>query len=297
MLSGVALIFFAVDADRDRLASAVRITEQDATAAQIAAEKKRDYKKVGRWSDLSTNVLLTFALGGGLAGIAYMREGYRFASVEQERNVAEAQSQKQESDAKLAILQAQVEPHFLFNSLASVRALVKQEPDRAQATIDALVTFLRASIPQMRAEQGVEVVSTVKQQVDLAKAYLDVMAVRMGDRLTVKVDVPEILYEHPFPPLLLISLAENAIKHGAEAKAGTTHITIRAKTTAAQQLMISVTDTGVGLQPVATSGVGLANIRAQLTTRFGDTAELQLSQNNTGEGGVIASIVIPLHHT
>lgn len=289
MTVGVALVYFAVDTRRAELAS--MLSNLSPALAERIERDKENYAKSGHLVDLWTNVILSLLIGGGVAGLAFLREQRRVRELQQSRAFANLQSEKLAADSKLAVLQAQVEPHFLFNSLASVRALVKQDPDRAQAAIDALVHYLRATIPQLRAEQGSEVVSTVKQQVDLARAYLDVMAVRMGERLHVKVDMPEPLRALQFPPLLLISLVENAIKHGAEPAPDATTITIIASHMN-DALSLSVIDDGAGLQPHAGSGVGLDNIRAQLTARYGDAATLTLAQNTPH--GVRATITIPL---
>lgn len=289
MVLGVALVYFAVDTRRAELAST--LSNLSPELADRIERDKASYAKHGHLVDLTTNIIIVLTIGGGLAGIAFLREQRRVRELQQSRAFAHLQSEKLAADSKLAVLQAQVEPHFLFNSLASVRALVKQDPDRAQAAIDALVKYLRATIPQLRAEQGGEVVSTVKQQVDLARAYLDVMAVRMGERLRVRVDVPDELGALPFPPLLLISLIENAIKHGAEPAPGVTTISIVAARTNGT-LSLSVIDDGAGLQPHAGSGVGLANIRAQLATRYGEAASLTLTQNTPR--GVRATITTPL---
>jgi signal transduction histidine kinase len=290
MLLGVALVYFAVDTRRAELAA--KLSNLSPDVAERVARDKDDYAKHGHLVDLTTNIVIALVCGGGLAGLAFLREQRRLRELSQSRAMALLQSEKLAADSKLAVLQAQVEPHFLFNSLASVRALVKQDPDRAQSAIDALVQYLRATIPQLRAEQGREIVSTVKQQVDLAHAYLQVMAVRMGERLRVKVDVPEALAALPFPPLLLISLIENAVKHGAEPAPGVTTITILATRGAHDTLSISVIDDGAGLQPHAGHGVGLANIRAQLAARYGDAAMLSLTQNPAG--GVRATITLPI---
>jgi two-component sensor histidine kinase len=290
MLAGVALVYVAVDTRRAELAAKISSLSPD--LAERVAREKDDYTKRGHLVDLTTNIIITLVCGGGLAGLALVREQRRLRELSQSRAFANLQTEKLAADSKLAVLQAQVEPHFLFNSLASVRALVKQDPDRAQSAIDALVHYLRATIPQLRAEQGSEIVSTVKQQVDLAHAYLQVMAVRMGERLRVKVDVPDTLGALPFPPLLLISLIENAVKHGAEPATGVTTITILATRGAEDALSLSVIDDGAGLQPHAGHGVGLANIRAQLAARYGDAATLSLTQNPAG--GVRATITLPV---
>ena len=237
--------------------------------------------------------LVICIFGGGYSGFAYLRERRRMFELAQKAAFDTISEEKLNADSKLTVLQAQVEPHFLFNSLASVRALVKQDPTRAHASIDALVEYLRATIPQMRAEQDGQALSTVAQQVDLATAYLNVMAHRMGERLRVKVDVPESLSDAPFPPLLLISLVENAVKHGAEPNADITTICISVGKINDKQLFVRVIDDGAGLVPHATNGIGLANICAQLAARFDDAASFKLQQGADAKG-VIAEIIVPI---
>jgi sensor histidine kinase YesM len=194
---------------------------------------------------------------------------------------------------RLAVLQAQVEPHFLFNTMASVRSLVRSDPQRAEATISALVDHLRATLPKLRnTEAGA---TTLGEQLDICRSYLEVMRVRTGERLNYSIQVPRETEALPFPPLMLISLVENAVKHGAEPKPGPCTIEIAAQqvdTDGGRSLQVSVSDDGVGLQEGAGNGVGLANIRDLLATRFGERASFELTGRESG--GVVASICVPV---
>lgn len=197
-------------------------------------------------------------------------------------------------DTRLRLLQAQVEPHFLFNTLASVRSLVTSDPQRASQTIDALAQHLRATLPKMRADTGVAQ-STLGEQFAICESYLELMKVRLGDRLRVEIQLPPQLHDIPFPPLLLISLVENAIKHGVEPKPGLAHVILAARIVeegGRKRLEVQVEDDGAGLKLGMGEGTGLANIRTQLLTRFASTASLQLSERNAG--GVLARLVLPL---
>ena len=189
-----------------------------------------------------------------------------------------------------AVMQAQVEPHFLFNTLASVRALVRQDPAQAEATLDALVDFLRATIPKLREDRGLH--ATLGQQLDLCSSYLALMQVRMGGRLTYDVRAYEALRAVPFPPSLLITLVENAIKHGIEPRPGPGRIEIDAVRDG-DALRVQVRDDGAGLQPGLSTGVGLANVREQLAARYGARAAFVLSPAAEGRG-VCAEIRVPL---
>lgn len=226
---------------------------------------------------------LHFAAGGGLAVLAYFSERRRL----QARSL---HITRLEADMKLAVLQAQIEPHFLFNALASIRPLVRQDADRAEAAIDALAQYLRAAIPQMRAQPGAAA-SSLGQQADMCQSYLKVMQVRMGERLRTEIAVPENLRALEFPPLMLLSLVENAIKHGIEPKPGPGWVGIRADREG-DFLRVTVADDGAGLQAGLSSGLGLANIREQLEVRFAGRARLSIVARSGG--GTLAEITVPL---
>ena len=232
-------------------------------------------------------------LGGGLALRAYFSEKQRWLESERERELVELRGQQQASELRLGVLQAQIEPHFLFNTLASLRALVRQDPARAEATIDALVDHLRATIPKLRDSHG-GLESTLAQQFEICRSYLMLMQVRMGERLSFSVDLPSELRATAFPPLMLISLVENAIKHGIEPKPGPGEIRLaatRVVTAAGALVRVEVADTGAGLQAVASTGIGLENIRDQLRTRYRDQGRLDI--HSVVGGGTLATITVP----
>jgi signal transduction histidine kinase len=235
-------------------------------------------------------LLIYGALGGGLALRAYFGELRRWQDNRQAEALAALEHRKQQSEMRLGVLQAQVEPHFLFNTLASVRALVRQEPAQAEATLDALVDYLRATIPKLRDEDSA-LHSTLGQQLDLCASYLELMRLRTSGRLSYAIDADAALRALPFPPMLLISLVENAIKHGIEPKRGPGKVTIMAARDE-DMLTVRVIDDGIGLQPGIGGGLGLANVRAQLDTRYGARAGFQL----IGEParGARAELRIPL---
>lgn len=237
--------------------------------------------------------ILFFSVGGGLALRTYFSEQKRWGDAQRAREIETLRRQKNEADLKLTVLQAQVEPHFLFNTLASVHSLVRQDPQRAEATVEALVDHLRATMPKVRADIG-SARSTLAEQIDVCESYLAVMKVRMGPRLQYTVDVPAPLRAHFFPPLVLISLVENAIKHGIEPNPAAGNIVLRAEVddrSDGRQLAVSVIDDGIGLRPGTGHGVGLENIRAQLAARFG--AHGGFSIQGRPEGGVTATIRVP----
>jgi len=201
-------------------------------------------------------------------------------------DAARRELERQASEAQLQLLQAQIEPHFLFNTLANVRRLYRQHPAAGAEAIDNLMTYLRAALPQVRRAE-----STLGEEFELARAYLQLFQVRMGARLRFTLDLPPALRGLPFPPMLLLTLAENAIKHGlAPADLGGT-VALCARRSGSV-LEVSVADDGVGFGPDAGGhGVGLVNIRRQLAARFGDDASLLLDQRDSG--GVIARLLLP----
>ena len=192
----------------------------------------------------------------------------------------------------MSVLVAQVEPHFLFNTLAGVRSAILTEPLRATAIVDHLVDYLRSTIPQMRGDGSTEQ-GRLAKQLEAARAYLGLMQARIP-RLTYSVESE--LKDAAFPPLLLISLVENAIKHGIEPKIGPAYVTVNARyfdQGDEEMLEVSVTDNGVGFGGTTSgSGIGLANIRERLESMFGSRASLTLKARP--EGGVVASIIVPL---
>lgn len=244
-----------------------------------------DLGPVERTVSIALNLLLLIVIyglfGGGLALRAYFGERQRWHDHRNRRALADARVQAQRADLRLGLLQAQVEPHFLFNTLASVRALVRRDPARAEATLDALVDHLRATIPRLRDEDAL-LHSTLGQQLDICTSYLELMRLRTGDRLSYAVEVDSALRGCAYPPLLLLTLVENAVKHGVEPKPGPGRIVLTARRDG-EDLVVTVADDGAGLQPGFGGGMGLANVREQLAMRYGERARLQL-QGRPGAG-------------
>ncbi len=219
------------------------------------------------------------------------------AFAEAQQKVAETQSAgRQIMEARLQALQAQVEPHFLYNTLANVQALTEVDPPAANKMVGHLIDYLRAALPKMR-----ETTSTVGQEVELARAYLNILKMRMGPRLDFNINVPPELSAVPFPPLMLPSLVENAIKHGLEPMREGGRVDVIAEMVG-DRLRVSVTDTGRGLAADGNlnasmetgGGVGLANIRERLQALYGAAGKLTL-ESNTEARGVKASIEIPIN--
>jgi sensor histidine kinase YesM len=189
-------------------------------------------------------------------------------------------------EAQMAALQAQVEPHFLFNTLALIGQLIETDPPEAARVHAHLIEYLRSTLPQMRARDG----GTLGKQVELSKAYLAIMQARMKERLNVRFEVPDFLGSAPFPPMMLQTLIENAIKHGLEPKIAGGTVTVRAYVDGAT-LHVEVCDDGIGIDPHADDGIGLANIRERLQLLYGADAELVIQMPPSG--GACALIKLP----
>lgn len=211
------------------------------------------------------------------------------AQFEQRERVLRAIKREQELEraalhAKLSALQAQVEPHFLFNTLANLKYLIRTDSDSAQQMLDHLVGYLQNTLPDMRS-----VSSTVERELALVRNYLSIMQIRMGQRLRFHIVADTASLRLPFPPAMLISLVENAIKHGLERASRPGEIVI---TTLRRpgDLCVHVSDDGVGLTEQMGEGFGLANIHERLQLLYGEGASLSVAAGENG--GVVATLII-----
>lgn len=223
------------------------------------------------------------------ASVKILAGGKRRAELAAMRATREADVatlEKRLTEAQMATLQAQIEPHFLFNTLALIGQLIETDPKEAARIHTNLIEYLRATLPQMRAAGG----GTLGKQVELARAYLNIMQARMKERLQVSFDVPPQLEYAPFPPMMLLTLIENAIKHGLEPKIEGGKIEVAARQVG-KQLFVDVLDNGVGFDLHAGEGVGLSNIRERLQLLYGADAQLVLEAPLSG--GAYASIRVP----
>jgi signal transduction histidine kinase len=200
--------------------------------------------------------------------------------------VDSARMDEQTAEARLSMLEAQIEPHFLFNTLAHVKRLYDTDPVSGARMLRNLKDYLAVALPQMR-----ETRSTLAREIDHALAYLNIQQVRMGRRLTFAVELPPALRNARMPPLMLLTLVENAIKHGLAPLPGGGRIDLRASSEGGR-LCVQVADTGQGFAKSTGGGTGLANIRARLTAVFGHAGALSLALN--APRGIIATIILPL---
>lgn len=224
------------------------------------------------------SVILKVVAGGKQRSDLSARQAMQRAETEQlERTVVEA---------RMEALQAQIEPHFLFNTLASIDQLIQTDPPRASRMQRSLIRYLRSAMPQMRGGSR----PSLGQQVALSAAFLDIMALRMEERLVTTIKVPDGLKSAVFPSMMLQTLVENAVKHGLEPKAEGGTLDLSAEVTDGH-LAVHVQDSGLGFMPASNDGVGLANIRARLKALYGGRAELIISVPPAG--GTRATIVVP----
>ena len=222
----------------------------------------------------------------------------RAARGEQRAVIAESRERsetyaRQLAEARLMVMRAQVEPHFLFNTLAHVQALQEIDPPQAGVMLERLISYLRAAMPTMR-----ETTSTLGREIEVVRAYLDLLKIRMGDRLRSVINVPIDLNHIALPPTKIATLVENAIKHGLEPKkeGGTIAINVRVfpgKNGASDTLEVLVADDGLGLGGAETggTGIGLANTRERLKMLYGGAGELVVEPN--APNGVRAILRVP----
>jgi sensor histidine kinase YesM len=195
------------------------------------------------------------------------------------------------AEARLRALQAQIEPHFLYNTLANVVSLIGPKPAQAQRMLERFIDYLRASLAASRSEEA-----TLGSEAALIAAYLDVLAVRMGERLRYRIEVPDELRQYRIAPMLLQPVVENAIAHGLEPKVEGGEIVVSAHVEG-EQVYVRISDTGVGLNEAAPrkpgGGVGLSNLRERLRSLYGSAAKVELLENKPS--GMTVRLVLPLN--
>lgn len=287
-------------ASTEAVASSSASTSSSSTIASkstgVSSTTNSDTVKIDKLIQLVLSafpmIFLVIYTGSGFDLWFFFRQRKRLAEALRQQELKRAQDARREAELRLSVLVAQVEPHFLFNTLAGVRSAILTEPVRATAIVDHLVDYLRSTIPQMRGDGSSEQ-GRLAKQLEAARAYLGLMQARIP-RLTYSVESE--LKDAVFPPLMLISLVENAIKHGIEPKIGPVHISVNARyfdQDDEEKLEVAVSDNGVGFGGATSgSGIGLANIRERLESMYGSRASLVLKARP--EGGVTASIVLPL---
>jgi len=230
-----------------------------------------------------------------ISGVIKLMAAGRFkaeAQVVVATEMAESEALKRQVvEARMAAMQAQVEPHFLFNTLASIDHLIETDPPRASKMQKNLIALLRASMPTMR-EANAQGNRDLGRELSVIRPYLEILKVRMEDRLATDIRVSDGLLSAEFPPMMLQSLVENAIKHGLEPKPEGGSLTVSAEIVHGK-LAVKVADTGLGFGKAATAGtgIGLANIRERLQLLYGNKASLTVAENPGG--GTAVTITVP----
>jgi hypothetical protein len=248
--------------------------------------------RVVHWGDFLTDLALIWIFGSAIIKITYKGRIQAEVKAAQATETAEAESLKRQVvEARMAAMQAQVEPHFLFNTLASIDHLIETDPPRASQMQKNLIALLRASMPTMR-EANASGVRDLGRELAVIRPYLEILKVRMEERLVTEIDVPEGLQSAEFPPMMIQSLVENAIKHGLEPKAEGGSLRLKAEILHGK-LAVSVADTGLGFGRAATAGtgVGLANIRERLQLLYGNKAMVAVTENQPS--GTVVTITVP----
>ena len=312
----------AVEAARESIEEAVQQARDDADAARAeakaaraegrsaVADAKRDAVRARADARRRTREVHEVSLGEFLPSLAmlwiivsvvikisYKRQVQAQAQAAQAVETAESESLKRQVvEARMAAMQAQVEPHFLFNTLASIDHLIETDPPRASQMQKNLIALLRASMPTLReaADGGANVgrFRDLGRELAVIRPYLEILKVRMEERLSTEIDVPDGLLSAEFPPMMVQTLVENAIKHGLEPKPEGGRLKLKAEVVHGK-LSVTVTDTGLGFGRATTpgTGVGLANIRERLQLLYGAKASLTITENPSG--GTRVTLAVP----
>ncbi len=299
----------AIEEARDDIREAVQGAKEDAKQAKRDAEEAvRDAERAIeelQGGNLRTRITRS-SLGEALPELAFLwifcsailKASYkRQLSAQAEAAVAtevaeSEQLKRQVVEARMAAMQAQVEPHFLFNTLASIDHLIETDPPRASQMQKNLIALLRASMPTMREASSNGAPRDLAREMAMVRPYLEILKVRMEERLTTRIEVPDGLLSAEFPPMMIQSLVENAIKHGLEPKAEGGELAVKAEIVHGK-LNLVVADTGLGFGKAATAGtgVGLANIRERLQLLYGREASVTITENKPS--GTVITIAVP----
>jgi hypothetical protein len=252
------------------------------TIKRIHAERSKPPLPELAWLFIVASAILKISYKGTIQAEVKAAEATETAESEQLK--------RQVVEARMAAMQAQVEPHFLFNTLASIDHLIETDPARASQMQKNLIALLRASMPSMR--DANPAAHNLGREMAVIRPYLEILKVRMEDRLQTRIDVPDGLLSAEFPSMMIQSLVENAIKHGLEPKAEGGRLDVTAEIVHGN-LTVTVADTGLGFGRAATAGtgIGLANIRERLKLLYGDRASMVVADNSPS--GTVVTLTVP----
>ena len=260
--------------------------------ARDAGEGDSPGVRIRKYGEPLMPLTMWFILISMIIKVTYKGTVQAEAKAAQATEVAESESLKRQViEARMAAMQAQVEPHFLFNTLASIDHLIETDPPRASKMQKNLIALLRATMPTMR-EANARATRDLGRELAVIRPYLEILKVRMEDRLQTNIRVSDGLMSAEFPPMMLQSLVENAIKHGLEPKADGGQLTVSAEIVHGK-LAVTVEDTGLGFGKAATAGtgIGLSNIRERLALLYGNKASLRITE--PAGGGTTVTITVP----
>jgi chemotaxis protein histidine kinase CheA len=288
--------------------------EAEQSRKELAAERKawekeyerelREWKRaqrdlvkrtrVVRSGEILWNLAFLWVLVSAIIKATYKGRKEAEAKAAAAEETAEAEALKRQLvEARLNTMQAQVEPHFLFNTLASIDHLIETDPKRASQMQKNLIALLRATMPTMREANGASNgLRDLKREMAVVRPYLEILQVRMEERLTTEISIPDGLLSAEFPPMIIQGLVENAIKHGLEPKPEGGSLRVSAHIEHGK-LVVEVADTGLGFGRAATAGtgVGLANTRERLQLLYGNKASLTVAENQPC--GTLIRITVP----
>jgi sensor histidine kinase YesM len=231
-------------------------------------------------------IVMAIFFGGTATYFFYSNAKLKLVREEAEKErINRLATEKEALESKLRMLQAQIEPHFLFNTLSNILSLIDTEPVKGKSMLMDLILYLRTSLSRTLPDT-----TTLGQEIDTIQAYLNIQKIRLGDRLRFNIDIPEALRQDLLPPMLLQPLVENAVKHGLEPKVDGGEVTITADERG-DLLRIVVADTGLGFSSFNTTGVGIANVRERLRLLYGGKGRLLLEENKPV--GVRAVLEVP----
>ena len=258
-----------------------------ALIASLLGAKHSSGQFFGHPGDLALWLGCALVFGAIISNYFHSREELAAQAARlREEELARATNEQKLVEANLKMLQAQMEPHVLFNTLSNILGLIDERPADAKQMLSNFTSYLRGSLQRTR-----EGATTLGDEADLLRAYLEIQAVRMGRRLRYTLDVPDELRGLPLPPLLLQPLVENAVRHGLEHRLEGGEIEIRAARED-NALVLRVRDTGVGLSGDAAPGIGLANVKVRLQALYGAGASMVIRPNQPQ--GLSAEMTIPL---
>jgi signal transduction histidine kinase len=302
----------AAEAVREAVEEAVQEAQSASDEAHQEAQAAKEERRAARdkrrqvvreevqFGEALPQMAFFWIVASMVVKITYRKQIQAEAQAAQAVETAEAESLKRQVvEARMAAMQAQIEPHFLFNTLASIDHLIEVDPKRASQMQKHLIALLRASMPTMReAGGGSGAQGTASGQRDLGRElavirpYLEILKVRMEERLSTEIDVPDGLLSAEFPTMMAQTLVENAIKHGLEPKPEGGQLCVKAEVVHGK-LCVTVTDTGLGFGRASTAGtgVGLANVRERLLLLYGNQASLTINENPGG--GTRVRIAVP----